>query len=611
MIQARDALDIIRTKNRNNPAWINQDLYRLLYNPTLHILAYERIKSKPGNMTPGADGQTLDGFSLAEIQKRMAELRSEQYQPTPVRRIYIPKSKGLRPLGIPSPQDKIVQECLRLILEAIYEPTFHDNSHGFRPQRSCHTALENLKINWNGVTWAIQADITECFERINHHRLLDILQERIRDDRFSNLIRKFLKAGYLENWVYHRTYSGSPQGSISSPILTNIYLDKLDRELATISQRYTNGKRRKRNSTQVRLIRQRRLLLEQGATTPSLRDELQNQLRDLNHRILQTPSADYHHPTDYTRVKFMRYADDVIVGVIGPRALAEQVREDLASFLAKDLKLELNQCKTRIYHLTTEKIPFLGYEFKTAPARLRRRNLRRKGSRHNVVQTTKTGSGNITLLVPLKELTQKLKPYMAKGQPASVGALIHQPVDHIIEHYNGLMRGWYNYYQLAHNVSALHYTRYILRYSLAKTLAQKERSSLKAIFRKYGPNISYLRPTGREIHFFNQPLRQVKKVKRHSTEMDTRPTWWPKRTTSRLLDHCAICTSPDKVEMHHLRHIRKRGHALKGFSLYMAAINRKQLPVCRQCHLDIHQGKYDGASLSEILERLPAPEIRT
>ena len=224
-MEACDVLNIIREKNSLNPQWINRNLYRLLYNPALHIMAYERLKSKPGNMTPGTDGQTLDGFSMETIETYMRLLREEHYQPTPVRRKNIPKSKGYRPLGVPSPRDKIIQECVRLILEAIYEPNFHENSHGFRPGKSCHTALESLRRNWVGTKWVIEGDISQCFEKIDHHRLLDILREKIDDDRFINLIRKFLTAGYMENWQYHKTYSGTPQGSVISPILTNIYLD--------------------------------------------------------------------------------------------------------------------------------------------------------------------------------------------------------------------------------------------------------------------------------------------------------------------------------------------------------------------------------------------------
>jgi group II intron reverse transcriptase/maturase len=594
-------------KNRDNPEWVNRGLYRVLYNSSLHILAYERLKSKPGNMTPGTNGETLDGYSMADIQKLINLLRTEQYYPTPVRRKYIPKAKGKRPLGIPSPRDKLLQECIRLILEAIYEPNFHDNSHGFRPGRSCHTALESLRRNWVGMKWAIEADLTACFEKIDHHRLLDILRERIQDDRFINLIRKFLKAGYMENWEYHRTYSGVPQGTVISPILSNIYLDKLDRKLDAICQQHTKGKGRTPTTEYLALRRKRKSLLVVGEAEPKLREDLKDEIRDLNRRILQVTPYDYNDPT-YARVRFLRYADDAVVGVIGPRALAEQILEEIATFLDTDLILELNRLKTRITHLATEHAHFLGYKFKTAGPRFRRQNMQRRRSPHNVVQTVKTTSGNITLLVPLKDLSKKLKKYMANGQPAAMNALINQPMDHIIYHYNGVIRGWYNYYQLAENVSSLNYARYILQYSLAKALAAKERSSVSKILRKYGKDLTYVKPNGRKVQFFNQPMKQVKKAKRSAADIDALPTWWPRKTKSRLLDNCAICGNQENVEMHHVRHIRKRGKNVQGFTLYMAAINRKQVPVCRECHREIHNGRYDGPSLSLVWEKLRAQQ---
>lgn len=605
MIQAWDELNILREKNQKNPQWIHRDLYRQLYNPSLHILAYERLKSKPGNMTPGSDEQTLDGYGMENIQKTIALLRTEQYQPNPVRRVYIPKkAKGkYRPLGVPSPRDKLVQECVRLILEAIYEPGFHENSHGFRPGRSCHTALESLRRNWVGTKWAIEADLTECFERIDHSRLQDILREKIQDDRFINLIGKFLKAGYLENWQYHKTYSGTPQGSVVSPILTNIYLDKLDRKLEAISQQYSQGRRREPNPKYLGWMDQRKQLLQFGEAHPELRPNLSRPIREINHRILHTPVYDFHDPL-YIRVKFLRYADDVIIGVIGPKVLAEQIQAEVAVFLKEDLKLELNLQKTVITHLPTESAHFLGYVLKTSSPRFRRRNLRRKGSPHNIIQTIKTTSGNIKLLMPIQPLAEKLKKYMAEGRPACMNALINQPTEHIIDHYNGVLRGWYNYYQLAENVCQLNYTRYVLRYSLAKTLAHKEGSSMSKVFRKYGKDLTYQKPNGKKVALFNQPLKQVKKAKATISGVDLVPSWGPRRTQTRLTDHCAICQSSERVEMHHVRHIRKRGETVTGFSLYMAAMNRKQIPVCHSCHRDIHKGKYDGASLAEILAKL-------
>jgi group II intron reverse transcriptase/maturase len=385
MIEACDALAILQAKNRTHPSWINRGLYRLLYNPSLYVLAYERLKSKPGNMTRGTDGQTLDGFSLDTIQSYIALMRTEHYRPTPVKRTYIPKASGKwRPLGVPSPRDKIVQECVRLILEAIYEPTFHDNSHGFWPRRSCHTALESLRRNWVGTKWVLKVDIAECFERVDHHRLLDMLREKIADDRFINLIRKFLTAGYLDNWVYHRTFSGTPQGSVVSPILTNIYLSKLDEKLTALCQQHSQGRRRPLNPTYSAVLKARQGLLKQGEAEPECRATLQPELRALNQHIRHTPTYDYY-DSSYTRVKFLRYADDVAVGIIGPKVLAEHIKEEIAAFLRDELKLELNREKTHVLHLPTTKARCLGYEVKAASARLRKRNLRRKGSPPNVV----------------------------------------------------------------------------------------------------------------------------------------------------------------------------------------------------------------------------------
>jgi group II intron reverse transcriptase/maturase len=605
MTTAGDVLAILHEKNRTNPEWVNRGLYRLLYNPSLYVKAYQRLKSKPGNMTPGADGQTLDGFSLEAIEKTIALMRTEQYRPTPVRRVYIPKASGKRrPLGVPSPRDKITQECVRLILEAIYEPIFHDNSHGFRPGRSCHTALESLRRNWVGTKWILKIDIAECFERIDHGRLLDILREKIADDRFINLIRKFLSAGYLDNWVYHRTHSGTPQGSVISPILTNVYLSKLDGKLQALCEQYSQGQNRKRNSSYRSLMKARQNVLEEGEAVPGCRAHLPDDLRALNQRILRTPVADHYDPA-YTRVRFLRYADDVAVAVIGPKTLVEHIQEEIASFLWRELYLELNREKTEVIHLPTEKARFLGYEFKAAPTRLRRRNLRRAGLPYNVVQTIRTTTGTMTLLVPLGDLSKKLQKYMAKGKPRHLPGLVNQPIDHIIGYYNGVMRGWYNYYQLAENVSRLHYARYVLQYSLAKTLAHKERRSVSKVFRKYGKHLTFTKPNGRTVCFFNEPLVQVKQAKT-KTNVDVVPQWLPRRTQTRLWDSCAICGSQKQIEMHHVRHIRKRGQTVRGFSLYLAAINRKQLPVCRDCHRDIHRGKYDGDSLAAIEQRLRA-----
>lgn len=225
-----------------------QRLYRNLYNPAFFLLAYERIQAKPGNMTAGSDGKTIDGMSMKRIEALIQKLKDFSYQPKPARRTYIPKANGkTRPLGIPSFDDKLVQEVVRMILESIYEPTFCATSHGFRPKRSCHTALQHIKRNYTGVKWFVEGDIKGCFDHVDHHVLVQILRRRIADEHFIGLIWKFLKAGYMENWVYYNTYSGTPQGSLISPILANIYLNELDVFMAEYAKTFNRGTKRKIN----------------------------------------------------------------------------------------------------------------------------------------------------------------------------------------------------------------------------------------------------------------------------------------------------------------------------------------------------------------------------
>ena len=208
-------------------------LYRNLYNPQFYLLAYQNLYANKGSMTPGADGKTISGMGMKRIEDLVKKIRDRSYQPHPARRQYIPKKSGngLRPLGIPSADDKLVQEAVRIILESIYEPNFKQTSHGFRPNRSCHTALAQIQRTFTGVSWFVEGDIKGCFDNIDHHILIGILKRRIKDEAFIDLIWKLLRAGYLEDWMKHQTYSGTPQGSGVSPLLANIYMNEQDQEM--------------------------------------------------------------------------------------------------------------------------------------------------------------------------------------------------------------------------------------------------------------------------------------------------------------------------------------------------------------------------------------------
>jgi len=247
MQNAEAVLDILRERGRRGLPC--NELYRQLFNPQLYLLAYGRLYSNQGAMTPGVDAETADDMSLEKIGRIIDALRHERYRFQPVRRVYIPKKNGKRrPLGLPSWSDKLVGEVLRLLLEAYYEPQFSNHSHGFRSGRGCHTALREVAVAWTGTTWFIEGDIAQCFDRLDHQVMLDTLGEKIHDNRLLRLLRNMLQAGYLEDWVWNATLSGAPQGGVIPPILSNIYLHRLDIFVETVLiPEYNRGVRRRHN----------------------------------------------------------------------------------------------------------------------------------------------------------------------------------------------------------------------------------------------------------------------------------------------------------------------------------------------------------------------------
>ena len=379
-----------------------QRLYRNLYNPAFYLLAYERIQAKPGNMTAGSDGKTIDGMSMKRIEALIQKLRDFSYQPKPARRTYIPKANGkTRPLGIPSFDDKLVQEVVRMILESIYEPTFHVTSHGFRPKRSCHTALQYIKRNYTGVKWFVEGDIKGCFDNVDHHVLVQILRRRIADEHFIGLIWKFLKAGYMENWVYYNTYSGTPQGSLISPILANIYLNELDVFMAEYSKSFNCGTKRKINPAykkplDVRRGKQEWLKRNEAKISEEKRREVMAQIQGLNSQLRSIPYSDPM-DTEYRRVVYVRYADDFLIGVIGSKEDARQVKSDVGAFIKEHLHLEMSPEKTLITH-GSDFAHFLGYLITVS----REQN----STRTKTGFTRRTYVGKVKLYVPEREMAE-------------------------------------------------------------------------------------------------------------------------------------------------------------------------------------------------------------
>jgi group II intron reverse transcriptase/maturase len=338
MQSADTVLAVLRERGRRGLPC--DELYRQLFNPQLYLLAYGRLAANPGALTPGVCGETVDGMSLNKIERIIDALRHERFRFRPVKRIWIPKKQGKRrPLGLPTWFDKLVGEVMRLLLEAYYEPTFSNHSHGFRPGRGCHTALTEVAVTWTGTTWFIEGDISDCFGSLNHEILLGILAEKIHDNRFLRLVRNMLAAGYVEDWMWGATLSGAPQGGVLSPLLSNIYLHRLDEFVEQVLiPDFTRGERRAPNPAYARMS---------AAISWARAKGDRARVRRLRQQRRNLPTLDPQDP-GYRRLRYIRYADDHLLGFTGPKAEAEEIKRRLTDFLRNDLALELAQDKTLI-----------------------------------------------------------------------------------------------------------------------------------------------------------------------------------------------------------------------------------------------------------------------
>jgi len=611
-IQDIQRLEKIRHINTNNPNWVNRDLYRLLYKEDLYVLAYETLKSKSGNMTKGADGQTIDGFSARTISRLINSMKDESFQFTAAKRVAIPKANGkTRQLGIAPPNDKIVQQIIKLILEAVFEPNFSNNSYGFREGMGCHNALESFRRNWSGVNWIIEGDIEGFFDNISHEILITLLRGRIADERFINLIQKALNAGYLEFGMFHNTVVGTPQGSVVSPTLANIYLDGFDKFVEGKIKEYEKGKNKTIHPEHRRLSRKISYLNSKASRCLDQveRDKQIEVILGLKKELIKTKSI--LDDGKYIRVKYIRYADDWIIGVNGSKELADKIRHECSEYLKVNLGLTLNFDKTHIRHAKTEKATFLGTNLRVGNDGIAK--TANYTSKHGVKFKKRVTGWQPIMTAPTHELVRKLavKRFCDfDGNPKSKASWSVLDDIQIVELMGSVWLGLHNYYSFVDNRHMLGRLQYILLHSAAKTLAHKHRTSVKKIFRKYGKNLTVkVRDKNskivREIAFpYKSSL--VRQQFTFMTYSDTvndggrLQTFIKLRTRSKLFSPCCICGETENIEMHHVRHIRKIGEKVKGFTLVMAKINRKQIPVCRACHVNIHNGKYDGKKLGEF-----------
>ena len=589
MQDAKTVLGVLRDRGRRGLPL--QRVYRQLFNPALYLLAYGRLAKNKGALTPGVTAETADGMSLAKIDTIIGALRFERFRWAPVRRTYIPRKNGkVRPLGLPTWSSKLLQEVIRLILEAYYEPQFSDQSHGFRPTRGCHTALSTIHHGWTGSTWLIEGDISACFDSLDHEILLAILAEKIHDGRFLRLIADLLKAGYLEEWTFGRTLSGVPQGGVVSPVLSNIYLDRLDRFVErTLLPAYNRGIERPKVPEYQRMVMKAKRLERAGKRAAA---------KMLRRQFQAMPSRDPHAP-GYRRLRYIRYADDFLLGFAGSRAEAEEIKHCIREFLSKDLKLELSEAKTLVTHARTEVARFLGYEVSVLQDDTRR--LRRRRAR--------TVNGGIRLGLPADFVLKKCATYMKCGKPVHLAERIHDDAFSIVAQYQQEFRGAAEYFQLATNLHRLNRLKWVMEQSATKTLARKFQISVHQVYRRYGTTlqtphgpykglaVKVQRDGGKEplvAQWGGIPLRH-----RRTAILNDQPApVWNDRTelVERLLaDECELCGTHEAVQVHHIRHLKdlkRRGRAPKpAWVQRMAARQRKTLAVCHPCHTAIHLGQ--------------------
>jgi group II intron reverse transcriptase/maturase len=593
MQSAETVLGVLRERGRRGLPC--EELYRQLFNPQLYLLACGRIYSNKGAMTPGVTQETVDGMSVRKIDRIIDAMRHERYRFRPVRRVHIPKKQSgkTRPLGLPTWTDKLVGEVIRLLLEAYYEPSFSDRSHGFRPGKGCHTALREVVNTWTGTTWFIEGDIADCFGSLDHEVTLRLLGEKVHDQRFLRLVRNMLKAGYLEDWVWNATLSGAPQGGVVSPVISNIYLHKLDEFVEkTLIPEYTRAKLRARNPEYRKV--------EQAIVRARRRGD-RAEVRSLYRRLHSLPSQDPNDP-NYRRLRYVRYCDDTLLGFVGPKAEAEEVKQRIAKFLRDDLKLELSQEKTLITHARTKRAKFLGYEISVASTnqKTRRPSASDRRNRRSVC-------GAVVLHVPASVVKAKSAPYLSRGKPACRNPLVNETDYVIVGKYGIEYRGIVQYYLLAGDVQRLHRLRWVMETSMLKTLARKHGSSVTKMAARFkakiatphGPRTCFeatlVLDSRRELvaRFGGIPLKRQKTAE--LTDRLTGPVYPHKELIRRLAaNRCELCKRPGEVEAHHVKsrnELQRAGDASSDWVKMMVARRRKSLVVCGSCHDRIHRRK--------------------
>ena len=522
------------------------NLTTILSNKNFLIGCYQNIKSNPGNMTKSLDKEYLDGISSIWFEEVSNSFRKGSFNFKPSRRIYFQKlDKKLRLLTIPSPRDEIIQEGMRILLDAVFEKNFRDSSHAFRSQRGCHTALNRIKMKYGKVNWLIEGDVQQQYPSIDHNILVDILREKIQDEPFIDLIYKYMRVGYGEKSTdkINPTKIGLAQGGSISPVLSNIYMHPFDVWVEDeLIPKYMKGARKKANPEYTRIIR----------TCGKAKD-----------KTIRTTIS---HDPNFVRVYYTRYADNFLIGVQGSKKTCELIVREIQNFLEKKLALILNVDKIKITHSTTDQALFLGYHISCTPIEKMRIGY---NSKNQLVRHT----ARTVLNAPLKNVVEKLKEkgfLNSKKMPTRNGRYINIDLWNIVENYKVLEKGILNYYAMANNygrfAAKVHYS---LKYSCALTICSKMKlRTMRGAFKKYGKNLT-VTVNDRSISYPKISYSRPKKIFPNSeADFDAtlnRLVYRFKRHAGNLKGPCIICKCDTNIEVHHVRKLKDVAKKKIGF----------------------------------------------
>ena len=573
-------LEKLRFRSEMRPKHsINKNLHSMVYDVDLLHIAYDLLKSKSGNMTPGIIPETLHGMSQEVLLVLSEQLKNESFQFKPSKRVYIPKaSGGLRPLSIAPPRDKIVQQAIKSILESIFEPIFLECSHGFRPNRSCHTALNEVRRTFTPSAWVIEGDIEKCFDSIDHSLLMAIIEAKILDRRFTNLIRKALKAGYLEFNVLNTNIAGTPQGSIVSPILANIFLHQLDVFIESLIAGFNKGNRPGISEAYKRIRPEYRKAIYHNDIT---------KVRNLTNIIKKIDYTDYSDP-NYKRLTYVRYADDWLVGVRGSYNDALEIKSKITEF-CREISLKVSESKTKITSLSKDKALFLGVHITRSNQNTYYIMKRFNRAKRQALQ--------LRFQAPIQNIVARFhkQGFMKDQKPIPKFIWMSNQHRTIIGLYNSMLRGYLNYYSFVNNYGPfVSRIMLVLKSSCCKLLAAKySMKTMASVYKKFGKNLTApaLKDREKPLPFVKPSYKLTLKFKIGISPVINTPRIRDISKASLQGLVCQVCGSDYRVEMHHIRKMKDLNPNISFVDKLMAKRNRKQIPLCRKCHMLKHHNK--------------------